>query len=154
MTWKPRGSNRDVSPGRLRNLERKRFKARGELMTFACRHPGALSGHFLAMAHGKIAKGVLKETKQLREASVSTFVTQNPSKEVRDQRELLTVAAAIDAVNRNDLAEALDLLVQRLLAIQMAKKDGGGGWAKAEALELVGSTSSSAGASSVLRLAA
>ena len=56
--------------------------------------------------------------------------------EVRDQREVATIAQAMDLVSKGDLAEALDLLSQRVLAIQQAKSRGGT-WEKAANIELL-----------------
>ena len=61
--------------------------------------------------------------------------------DIRDQREVATLTMAIDHVNREQLAQALDLMTQRVVAIQCAKKKGGS-WEKAEALELLPGTGS------------
>ena len=45
--------------------------------------------------------------------------------ELRDLREVMTLAAVMDAVNSDTLEEAMDILGQRMLAIQQAKKKGG-----------------------------
>jgi len=135
-------------------MEQRRFKAKHELMTFAARHPGALTGHFLAMVREKLGRGSVTNTRQLRDTPVGVWVTSHGGvKEVRDQREMQTIAAVMDSINRQDVAEALDLLTQRLLAVQAAKREGGGSWAKAEALELIPGAAGSTGAGSVLRLA-
>eukprot|EP00974_Lingulodinium_polyedra_P052852 5080685-Lingulodinium_polyedra.AAC.1 len=42
----------------------------------------------------------------------------------------------MDHVNRRELWQAMDVLSQRILAIQMAKRKGGS-WEKAEVLELL-----------------
>lgn len=66
--------------------------------------------------------------------------------EVRDVREVLTLAEAMDAVNRKEIARAMDILAQRILAIQQAKRKGGS-WEKAESIELIPSGTSLASSS-------
>ena len=154
MTWRPKkkGRNRSVSPKSLRKLDSYKFKARSELLGFAASHPGALSGHFLAMIHEKLAKGSVAKERQLSEASVAQWaVSHSGLKDVRDQREVLTLATVMDAVSRADLAEAMDVLAQRIIAIQSAKSDKGS-WTKAEAIELVANVAAGTGSSSFLRL--
>ena len=56
--------------------------------------------------------------------------------EVRDVREVQTIAAALDHINARDLSSAMDILCQRILSIQSAKKKGGS-WEKAEQVELL-----------------
>ena len=40
--------------------------------------------------------------------------------DIRDLREIATLAFAMDTVSRNELAPAMDVLAQRILAIQLA----------------------------------
>ena len=75
VTWKPKGRDRSVSPRRLRALDSKRFKARAELLAFAATHPGALSGHCLAMIHEKLGRGTARRTGDLCKTSVAQWVT-------------------------------------------------------------------------------
>ena len=97
-------------------MESKRFKARGELLTFAASHPGALSGYFLAMVHQKLCHGVLKETKDLRKVNVCQWVSGHSGlTEVRNLREANTLAYVVDLINSRDLAMALNVLSQRLV---------------------------------------
>ena len=42
----------------------------------------------------------------------------------------------MDAINRVEIQQAMDILSQRILAIQLAKRKGGS-WEKAEAVELI-----------------
>ena len=65
------------------------------------------------------------------------------------------MAAAMDAINMNGLGSCMDILTQRVVAIQQANKKGGS-WEKAEQVELtsgVGSNSSTL-AGGLLRLTA
>ena len=118
-------------------LEGKRFKKRGDLLRFAAERPGALGGYFLAGVFSRLSKGPLRRSRQLREASVAQWAAQYTGlTETRDLREVATVAAALDHINRSELAQAVDLLSQRVVAIQAAKRKGGS-WDKAESLELL-----------------
>ena len=139
VTWKAQGKNRRLKPQSVRALEEHKFRARGDLLTFAARHPGALSGFFLAMVHQRLSQGIIKNSRDLREVSVQAWAQQHSGlSELRDLREVMTLAAVMDAVNGDALEEAMDILGQRMLAIQQAKKKGGT-WEKAEAIELTGS---------------
>ena len=51
-------------------------------------------------------------------------------------KEVLTLSEILDSVNRDEISQALDVLVQRILAIQAAKSKGGT-WERAEAIELI-----------------
>ena len=139
-------------PEEVRALEGRRFKARGELLTFAAKSPGALSGYFLSMIHQKLSAGRVTQTKQLRDVSVSSWAERHAGvTETRDQREIATLAAVMDAVNGRMLAEAMDILSQRIVAIQRAKTSGSS-WAKAENLELVISGAGAGATAGMLKL--
>ena len=56
--------------------------------------------------------------------------------DIRDIRDVATLAHAMDAINRKEAQQAMDILSQRILAIQLAKREGGS-WEKAEAVELI-----------------
>ena len=56
---------------------------------------------------------------------------------VRDQREALTVATMMDHLNRDRVAEAMDVGTMRLTALTRAKA-AGGSWEKASKGELIG----------------
>ena len=59
LKWKSAGKNRPVDPKEVRELETRKFKARGELLSSAACHPSALSGYFLATLHQKLSHGIL-----------------------------------------------------------------------------------------------
>ena len=119
-----------------------RWKKRGDLVAYAAKHPGALTAHFLAGVYARLSKGTVTRTSQLRDVSVSAWAHQFTGlTEIRDMKEVLTLAEILDAVNRKEIARALDVLCQRILAIQSAKAKGGT-WEKAEAIELVTSQKS------------
>lgn len=121
----------------LNHVEQLKLKKKGDLISFAARHPGALTAHFLAGVYARLSKGTISRTSQLREVSVASWAHQfSGLTEVRDVKEVLTLAEILDHVNRKEIARALDVLCQRILAIQAAKGKGGS-WEKAEALELV-----------------
>ncbi|CAK9030997.1 unnamed protein product [Durusdinium trenchii] len=131
LLWKPKGKDREVSYKKVHAVDSEKFKRKGELLAYASRHPGALSGHFLASIYARLSKGKVERSSQLREASVVSWAAQHSGlTEVRDVREVLTLAEAMDAVNRKEIARAMDILAQRILAIQQAKRKGGS-WEKA-----------------------
>ena len=152
MRWKPKSKDRAVKPQQVHRLEGVRFKKKGDLTSFAAQHPGALSGFFLAGVYAKACKGVMvNRSKQLRAANVMAWVEKAGLKEVRDIREVMTLASIMDSVNRDELATAMDIIAQRILAIQAAKRQGGS-WEKAELMELTPASSSGMAPSGMLAL--
>eukprot|EP00439_Symbiodinium_sp_Y106_P038441 s3251_g4.t1 len=112
-----------------------KWKKKGDLIAFAAKHPGALTAHFLAKAYARLSKGTLSRSSQLREASVAAWAHQFTGlTEIRDIKRVLTPAEILDSVNRREIARALDILCQRIQAIQAAKMKSGS-WEKAEAIE-------------------
>ena len=127
-----------MSPAEEKAVEAERFKTQSDVMVFAARHPGALSGYFLQMCRRKAANVGITESKQLRDVSVTNWVSLHSGlSEVRDQKEAATIAAAVDGINRRDFEYVMDLLAQRLFALQ-SKAAKGGSWEKAAKLELIG----------------
>ena len=58
-------------------------------------------------------------TKQLREVNVAAWVNEGCGlSEVRDIREATTIAAAMDKIQQRDLEGAMDIMCQRVLALQ------------------------------------
>ena len=72
--------------------------------------------------------------------------------EQRDLREVQSICLALDHINNREIAKAVDVLSQRILAIQQAKKPGGK-WEKAEQIELLPTVGSSLASSGMLSLA-
>ena len=73
----------------------------------------------------------------LMKVNVAQWASQNAGlSDIRDIREVATLSHAMDAINRREAAMAMDILAQRILAIQLAKRKGGS-WEKAEAVELI-----------------
>ena len=107
LRWKIDAKDKKVPLSSLTHVAQLKLKKRGDLVSFAARHPGALT------------------------AEQFSGLT-----EVRDMKEVVTSAEILDAVNREEISQALDVLCQRILAIQAAKQKGGT-WEKAEAIELV-----------------
>ena len=106
-------------------------------MAFAERHPGALAAHFLNGVGLRLGMGPAMREKDLHKPSVTAWAQQfSGVSEVRDQREILTIARTLDYVNRQEIGQALDVLVQRIVSIQSAKMKGGS-WEKSEQLELI-----------------
>ncbi|CAE7256040.1 unnamed protein product, partial [Symbiodinium sp. CCMP2456] len=131
------GKDRQVSYSDLAHVDGLKWKKKGDLVAFAAKHPGALTAHFLAGVYARLSKGSLSRTRQLREASVASWAHQfSGLNEIRDMKEVLTMAEVLDSVNRREIERAMDILCQRILAIQAAKFKGGS-WEKAEAIELV-----------------
>ena len=78
----------------------------------------------------------VEKTKQLRPVSVGQWASQHHGlSNLRDIREVMTLAAALDAINAREVARAMDILCQRVLAVQAAKAKKGGSWEKAEQFE-------------------
>ena len=147
LRWGHKAKSRSVEYDEVHALDMQRFKKKGELVAYATKHPGALSGHFLASVYARLSKGRVTKTSQLREASVVSWATQHAGlTEIRDIREVLTLAEAMDSINRKEIARAMDILAQRILAVQQAKRKGGS-WDKAEAIELIPSGNSLASSS-------
>lgn len=118
-------------------MEQLKFKKKGDLVSFAACHPGALTAHFLAGVYARLSKGTISRSSQLRDVSVEAWANQfSGLTEVRDIKEVVTLAEILDHVNRKEIARALDVLCQRILAIQSTKGKGGS-WERGEALELV-----------------
>ena len=139
MRWKEKGRRQKVGPGQLAKVDMERFaQNRSRLLTFVAREPGAMTAHFLAQIRQRLKgpAGRITHTDQLRDISAVTWVGISGLTETRDLREANTLAAILDAVNRKEIAEALDVLVMRLHAITKAKEKGGS-WDKASKLELI-----------------
>ena len=137
LAWKERGKDRRVAYDDLTHVDQLKLKKKGDLLSFASKNPGALTAHFLASVYARLSKGTVSRSSQLREASVSAWAHMHSGlTEPRDIKEVLTLAEVLDHVNRREIARALDIIVQRIVAIQAARAKGGT-WEKAENLELV-----------------
>jgi DNA mismatch repair ATPase MutL len=139
LRWKEDGKDKKVTFSDLSHIDQLKLKKKGDLIAFASKHPGALTAHFLASVYARLSKGTLARSAQLREVSVAAWANQFAGlAEIRDMKEVLTLAEILDNINRKEVARALDILVQRILAIQMAKSKGGS-WEKSESIELLSS---------------
>jgi len=137
LRWKPNGRNQPVTAEQLHKLSAQRFKNRGALLAFAAKHPGALTASFLAEVHRKCGLGEVRESKNLRKASVRTWATDKSGlTDLRDQREVSTLAAVTDHLQVDEVAMALDIICQRISAVQLAKQKGST-WERAEKSELI-----------------
>jgi len=67
----------------------------------------------------------------------------HPSLGMRNQRELRTLAEALDALLAGNVAQAADFLMQRFKAVELAATDTAG-WAAASHLEIIPDTRASA----------
>jgi hypothetical protein len=69
-----------------------------------------------------------------------TFPSGRPAYRIdgcEDQREIQTIALALDSINRSAISEAVDELRQRILAMQIAKGSKDGSWTNGESIELI-----------------
>ena len=136
----------------LQRFAAKKFRDQPDLVAFATTHPGALSAFFLSMIHQRVNQTMLKRSSELRNHSVVDWVQRcSGLVELRDTREAQTLAMAMDAINQNQLATCMDILAQRIQAIQAAKAKGGS-WEKAAKIELALPQGALAGYSGLLRL--
>ena len=152
LRWKSKGRKQRVRPKNLMHLEAMKFKKRGDLLAYSMKYPGALSAHFLAGIFSKIHKGLVQHSSQLREVSISAWASQHTGlSETRDLREVANIAAAMDCIQKDEIAQALDILAQRVVSIQSAKKPGGK-WEKSEQVELVHPSGAGLASSGMLSL--
>ena len=106
-------------------------------MQYAATHPGALSGYFLATCYQRLSKGTIGTQGDLARVSVAQWASSRAGlSDIRDAREVATLAHAMDAISRKEVQQAMGILAQRILAILLAKRKGGT-WEKAEAVELI-----------------
>ena len=134
------------------HVDAAKFKKRGDLLAYAQRFPGALSAHFLAAIDSKVHKGMLQESKSLRQVSVASWASSHTGlSETRDLREVANLAAAMDHIARDEISQALDVLSQRIISIQNAKKPGGK-WEKSEQVELIATSGAGLASSGMLSL--
>ena len=153
MRWELEGEARKIKPSLRNFLDGIKWKKRGDLLQFATKNPGALTAHFLAGVHLRLSKGQVEHTKALKRVSVAGWADEHSGlSEVRDRREVATLAAAMDRINRSEVAEAMGILCQRIQAIQRAKTKGSS-WEKAEAIELIPSSGASLAPSAMISLA-
>ncbi|CAK9055594.1 Uncharacterized protein SCF082_LOCUS30033 [Durusdinium trenchii] len=137
LRWKEHGKDRAVSYSDLTHVDALKLKRKGDLLAFASKNPGALTAHFLAGVYSRLSKGSLTRTGQLRDVSVTSWAHQFAGlTEIRDLKEVITLAEVLDSINRKEISRALDIICQRIIAIQSAKQKGGS-WEKAEAVELI-----------------
>jgi len=135
------GGRKQVTARMLHAVEGHRFKKKGDVVQYAATHPGALSGYFLAQCFARLSKGTVSTQGDLNKVSVAQWASQHAGlSDIRDTREVATLASAMDAINRREVQQAMDILSQRILAIQLAKRKGGS-WEKAEAVELIAGSS-------------
>ena len=133
-----------MTAGDLARMDAEKFKGqRSALLTFAAKHPGALTAHFLSQVRSRLKgpAGRMTQTRHLRDCSVLEWAQSGHAgvTEIRDLREVYTLSTILDAVNRDDLSQAMDVLVMRLHALAAAKRKGGT-WDAAQKLELIPTT--------------
>lgn len=152
VRWKHRGSSRSLSPRQVTRFAGHKFRDQSDVISFAAQHPGALTAFFLGMVHQKLHQGLVRNTRDFRRTSVLSWVERHSGlAEVRDVREAVTLATAMDLMNQGQYAELMDVLAQRLSALQAAKAKGGS-WEKAAKIELTIPPGQAAAPSGLLRL--
>jgi hypothetical protein len=152
MRWRASGRNKKVEPKKVQRFASRRFRDQGDVIAFAASHPGALTAHFLHLVHQRFSQLTMKETKQYRSHSIVDWALHHSGlTETRDQKEVMTLALVMDSINARKLETAMDVLAQRIAAIQAAKAKGGS-WEKAAKIELTLPAGQSAASSGLLRL--
>ena len=152
VIWKSGSKNKKIKASQVRKVDTMKFKAHGDVLSFASKHPGALSGFFLSMCHQKISQGTVHESKQLARVPMTVWAQQHSGlSELRDLREVQTLALAMELISRKELAQAMDVLAMRIQAIQAAKGKGGS-WEKASRAELIMQSGVPSAASGLLKL--
>ena len=148
LRWGADGRNKKVDTKKVQRFASKRFEDQGDVIAFAVPHPGALTAHFLQMVHQRFSQPIMRETREMRSHSPVDWATHfNNLSDIRDQKEIMTLCLAMDPTNARKLETAMDVLAQRINAVQ-ATKSKGGSWEKAAKIELTllpGQTSSSSG---------
>ena len=109
------------------------------MITFASKHEGALTAHFINQIRMKLkgSMGMVRKSKELRDIDVTRWVQECTGlTELRDRREALTLATVMNYINMDAAEKAMDTICMRLVALQRAKaKDGS--WQKACKVELI-----------------
>lgn len=141
-----------VEAGELHALEGQKFKKSGDLVSFAASNPGALSAYFLSAVYAKLCSGQVTRRRHLKDVSVASWAARHTGlTETRDLREVQSIALAMDHINRQEVASAMDVLAQRVLSIQAAKTKGGS-WERAERMELLPSSATALAPGAMLQL--
>ena len=149
MRWRSEGSKR-VGPKSAERLSTTRFKARADLVAYVAKRPGALAGGFLVSVYETLHSKVPEARRDLRRASVSTWAQRYGNLQGKcDQREVATLAMCMDLVSKRDLAQVMDVMAQRLLAILQAKANDGS-WDKAQRMAPEGGLLAPSGMSRLL----
>ena len=148
VRWKSEARSKRVDPKQIQNFATRKFRDQSDVVSFAAAHPGALAAAFLQQVHQKYSQLMMSNTKDLRKHNLvewSGLHSNTPDK--RDSKEMVTCCLAMDSINAGQLATAMDVLSQRIVAIQLARSSGGS-WEKASRVELTipgGGTAASAG---------
>ena len=152
LRWRKSGRNKTVSGGQLQALNGMKFKKRGDLLAFASSHPGALAAGFLSEIHQRCGLGPIRQSSDLRKPSARAWAADKTGlSDIRDLREVATLATVVDHLNLDEAAEALDVIAQRIAAIQIAKTKGST-WERAQQSELIATGSHLVAPSGVIQL--
>ena len=111
-----------------------------------------MTAAFLQMVHQRYSQLMMENTRDLRGHSIVDWATHHSHlTEVRDLKEVQTLALAMDSINSRRLETAMDVLSQRIAAVQAAKTKGGN-WEKAARMELTVPAGGVTASSGLLRL--
>ena len=130
-----------------------KFKRRADLLEFSQKFPGALAAQFVVAAVERLENASATNERQLYRADLARWARDYAQlKEVRDQREVQTLCAAMQRITRDEVPQALDLMSQRIKSILLAKSSKGS-WEKAQNIELLAIPEASVALGSEISLA-
>ena len=106
-------------------------------MEFHSRYPGALGAQFVLAVMDRMSLGQPRNEKELYRVDHERWSRDYSGlKELRDMREVQTLSAILKRLGAGRIAEASDIIAQRIKSILLAKAKGGN-WDKAAILELI-----------------
>ena len=150
--WRAEGRNKAIRAKQITRMATRRFKDQSEVLAFAAQHPGALTAAFLQMVRQRTSQIMMSNTRELRNVSLVDWAQHHLQlTEMRDQKEIMTLCLAMDNINARKLEAAMDVLSQRIAAVQAAKSKGGS-WEKAAKMELTLPPGAPTTSSGLLRL--
>ena len=153
VRMRSKARSRSISPGAVRNMSLLKFRKRADLIEFSQKYPGALAAQFALAVHEKLHAETARNEKSLYGLDLGRWARElSQLKEIRDIREVQTLALAMGKIQKGLVPQALDILSQRVKAILVAKS-GKGTWDKAAALELLPMTEGTVALSSEIALA-
>ena len=102
-----------MSPRCLDRFSRHRFHDQSVVSGAAAQHPGALTAYFLGVVRQKTNQGLIENTHDLRRANVLAWAERYAGwTEVRNVKEAVMLAVAMDLLNRGQFGEMAEVLAQ------------------------------------------